>query len=308
MKSSHFTYRTCDNIEIYTYLWQPEGPLKGALQIAHGMAEHALRYEGFAKFLVEKGFAVYANDHRGHGKTAGSKEKLGYFAPEDGWNLVVGDMVQLSGIIKKKHPDTPLFLFGHSLGSMLLRSYLMTHSHMLKGAILSGTGGDPGLIAAAGSIVARVVSLACGKEAQSPLLDKMSFGEFNKAFKPNRTPFDWLSRDEAEVDKYIKDPYCGTVFTAGFFEDLLYGVKEINKKESFGKIWRDLPIFVFSGDKDPVGDKTKGVKQVMARLKKAGVKKVSHKFYEGGRHEMLNETNKKEVFADIHSWLLENLG
>jgi alpha-beta hydrolase superfamily lysophospholipase len=267
------------------------------------MAEHAGRYERFADALTKAGYAVYANDHRGHGKTAGSPEEVGYFADENGWEKVVEDMHTLTGIIKKECPKKPFFLFGHSMGSFLSRHYSMLYAKELTGLVLSGTGGDPGVMGKIGLFIAKMDAKIHGKKAKSGIMNKLSFGAFNGAFKPNRTDYDWLSRDNAEVDKYISDPWCGAVFTAGFFCDLLGGLSYINKKENIAKIPKSLPIYIFSGAKDPVGANTKGVSQVYNALKDTGIGDVTIKFYEDGRHEMLNEINRDEVFKDVIAWM-----
>jgi alpha-beta hydrolase superfamily lysophospholipase len=288
MKNDSFTFKTSDGTKIFTYRWMPENAsaIKGAVQIAHGMAEHAGRYERFADALTKAGYAVYANDHRGHGKTAG-----------------VQDMHTLTGIIKKECPKKPFILFGHSMGSFLSRHYSMLYAKELTGLVLSGTGGDPGALGKIGLFVATIEAKVKGKKAKSEIMTKLSFGAFNGAFKPNRTDYDWLSRDNAEVDKYVNDPWCGAVFTAGFFCDLMGGLGYINKKENIANIPKSLPIYLFSGAKDPVGANTKGVTQVYNALKDAGVGDLNIKFYEDGRHEMLNEINRDEVFKDVIAWM-----
>ncbi len=305
MTTTNFTFQASDGKAIFTNKWLPENisDLKAIVQISHGMAEHSDRYKRFAEALTASNFGVYANDHRGHGKTAGSIENLGYFADTNGWSRVVEDMKNLSDIIKENHPGLPVFLFGHSMGSLLSREYIFSYANDINGVILSATAGDPGLLGNIGILVSKIESLLKGKKAKSPLLDTLSFGKFNTAFKPNRTAFDWLSRDNAEVDKYINDPYCGTIFTAGFFNDMLNGINNINKYSNIEKISKDLPIFLFAGAKDPVGDNTKGVIDVINTYKKAGIKDLTYKFYEDARHEMLNEINREEVFTDIIKWL-----
>ncbi len=305
MKIDTFTFKASDGVQIFTYKWLPDdaSAIKGAVQIAHGMAEHAARYERFAGVLTKAGYAVYANDHRGHGKTAGSLENLGYFADENGWEKVVNDIHTLTGIIKKEHPGKPFFLFGHSMGSFLSRHYSMLYASDLTGLVLSGTGGDPGALGKIGLFVASMEAKLRGKKAKSDMMNKLSFGAFNGAFKPNRTDYDWLSRDNAEVDKYINDPWCGTVFTAGFFCDMLGGIGYINKQENIAKIPKSLPIYLFSGSNDPVGANTKGVTQVFNSLKSAGIGDLNLKFYENGRHESLNEINRDEVSKDVIAWL-----
>ena len=266
MKAQHFTFNDGTGLEIYVYKWLPDAveDIKGVFQIAHGMAEHAARYEKFAKVLTDNGYAVFANDHRGHGKTAGNLENIGRSYDGDlkvlideiiqyddktiesqiikenislikngfiknGWDLVVFDMFILTEIMKKEFPDKPIFLFGHSMGSLLSRTYMIKLSEKFKdlisGVILSGTSGDPGLIGDVGMIIAKIIAFLNGREKPSNLLNTMSFGKFNNAFKPNRTEFDWLSRDENEVDRYVADPYCGWVASAGFFIDMLEGLK-----------------------------------------------------------------------------------
>jgi alpha-beta hydrolase superfamily lysophospholipase len=305
MKTDPFTFLASDGKEIYTNKWLPEktDKLRAIVQISHGMAEHSSRYKRFAEALAAADFGVYANDHRGHGQTAGKIENLGYFADNNGWQRVVEDMKDLTLVIKKNHPDLPVFLFGHSMGSLLTREYLFTYSQEIDGAILSGTAGDPGLLGSVGILVSKLESLLRGKKTKSPLLDKLSFGKFNNAFKPNRTTFDWLSRDEAEVDKYIADPYCGTVFTAGFFNDMLKGIKNINKFSNIQKMPKNMPIYIFSGAFDPVGENTKGVSKLINTFEKAGMEDITSKFYKDGRHEMLNELNRKEVFTDVIHWV-----
>ena len=305
MKASTFIYKASDGAKIFAYKWLPSGKTKirAAVQLSHGMAEHAARYERFAKQLTAAGYAVYANDHRGHGKTAGSLENVGYLGDDHGWEKAVDDMHVLTGLIRKENKKAPIFLFGHSMGSFLSRQYAMLHGGELAGLILSGTGGDPGLLGKIGLFVAKREAAKKGKRTKSPFLDKLSFGAFNKAFKPNRTSFDWLSRDNDEVDKYVADPYCGDVFSAGFFCDMLGGLAFINDRNNIRKIPRDLPVYLFSGSLDPVGANTKGVRQVYNSYIGAGIRDVTYKFYEGGRHEMLNETNRDEVFADVIAWL-----
>lgn len=299
-----FTFHGIDNKKIFTHQWLPDDTekIKAVVQIAHGMAEHSARYTRYAEKLVHAGYAVYANDHRGHGKTAGDIDSLGYFADNDGWNLVVSDMHQLTQTIKKNHPGLPVFLFGHSMGSFLSRDYMFTYGEDISGVILSATAGDPGLLGKIGQVVAKTEASLRGKKAKSPMLDKLSFGSFNKAFTPNRTAYDWLSRDDGEVDKYANDPMCGTVFTTGFFRDLLGGLQKINNKTNISNVPKNLPVYLFAGANDPVGERTKGVKKVFKAFKKAGIRDLSIKFYEDGRHEMHNEINRDEVFEDVINW------
>ena len=305
MNKSEYQLKAQDGKQIYVYEWLPDEPseVKASVQIAHGMAEHAKRYEDFALFLNKNGFAVYANDHRGHGKTAGSVENLGYFAEEKGFEKVVEDMRVLTGKIQSEFPGKPVFLLGHSMGSFLSRFYAIEDASKINGLILSGTAGDPGLLGKIGVMLSNLISNIYGDKSPTPLMTKLSFGAYNKQFKPNRTEFDWLSRDEKQVDKYVNDPYCGTVFTAGFYRDMLGGLLYVNQKSAIAKMRKDLPVLLVAGDKDPVSENGKGVKEVFEKMKSAGVNNVEIKLYPDARHEILNEINKEEVYNDIVKWM-----
>jgi alpha-beta hydrolase superfamily lysophospholipase len=309
MDTISFTVTATDGTPVHVFRWLPEAGTapKAVVQIAHGMAEHAARYARFGEVLTAAGYAVYASDHRGHGKTAGDLERAGFFADNNGWSTVVEDMYAVTRTIREEQPGLPIFLFGHSMGSMLSRTYAIRHGGELEGLILSGTGGDPGMLGKVGQVVAAVEAKVRGKRTPSPLLDKLSFGNFNKPFEPARTPFEWLSRDPAEVDAYIADPWCGFVCTAGMFQDLLGGIALINSDSQVARIPQGLPIYVFSGAEDPVGDKTKGVQQVVNQFRRLGIKDVVVRYYLGARHEVLNETNRDEVMADVVDWLDNHL-
>jgi alpha-beta hydrolase superfamily lysophospholipase len=305
VRTDSFTYSAPDAAKIFVYRWLPDSQsdIKAVFQISHGMVEHAARYERFAKVLVGTGYAVYANDHRGHGKTAGSVDNVGYFAAENGWEKVVDDLHTLTGIIKKENPQVPVFLFGQSMGSFLARHYAILYGNEISGLVLSGTGGDPGLGGKIALFIGKREARKKGKKAKSPTMNKLFFGRYNNSFKPNRTEFDWLSRDTAEVDTYINDPFCGNVCSVGFYCDVIEGLLYINTFENIVKIPKNLPIYLFSGTMCPVGRKTKGVLQVYKDFLKAGIQDVSYKFYPDGRHEMLNEINRDEVFKDVLAWL-----
>lgn len=308
MIATTFTFKSGDGTEIYVYKWAPKDVIaKGVVQISHGMAEHAARYERFASYLTKNGYIVYANDHRGHGKTAGSVEKLGYLADEDGFTWLVRDLHDLSKIIINENLDLPLFLFGHSMGSFTAQKYIMDYGNELKGVILSGSNGKQGIALKVGSAIAKWEINKHGGKHQSIRMDNLVFGGYNKAFKPNRTKSDWLSSDNQEVDKYINDPYCGTVFTSGFFYDFLRGLIEIEDKKNIDLIPKNIPIYIFSGEKDPVGKNGKGVIDLFNRYKNHGVQDVKYKLYKDGRHEMLNEINRDEVMEDVVKWLDSNL-
>ncbi|MFC0274423.1 alpha/beta hydrolase [Metabacillus herbersteinensis] len=305
--SEAFTYTVGEQV-IHAKKWvDSDRKPKAIIQFSHGMAEHIERYEEFASFLLKQDFFVYGNDHRGHGMTAKTEDERGYFADENGFTTIVYDLLSLTNIIENEHPNVPVILFGHSMGSFLARRYIQIEGNRLHGVILSGTGGDPGFIGKIGLALARNEVKKKGRRAESPLLDKLTFGNYNKSFKPNRTSFDWLSRDEEVVDRYIADEHCGGIFTAGFFQDLLEGIGNIHQKANLEKIPKDLPIYLFSGEKDPVGNQSKGVLEVYHSYKKVGIEDVEFKIYKEGRHEMLNELNKLEVYEDVVNWINRHL-
>jgi alpha-beta hydrolase superfamily lysophospholipase len=304
MKTKEFRFQSDDGEELHIYKWSPDTDnVKAIIQISHGMAEHAARYERFAEALTKEGFVVYANDHRGHGKTAGNLNKVGFFAKKDGWNQVVREMFKLTLISKNEYIGVPVILLGHSMGSLLSREYITNHGHEINGVILTGTAGNPGALGKTGVNLARMISLFFGKRSKSKLLNHLSFGKFNKEFKPNRTDFDWLSRDNAEVDKYVNDPYCGGIFSAGFFYDFLRGIIDLYDEDKLEEVPKTLPVLLLSGEKDPVGNNGKGVTETYNIYKKIGLLDVSMKLYKDSRHEILNETNREEVFKDIIEWI-----
>jgi len=303
MAKSEHKFQSNDDINIVYYKHTPEQNAKAILIITHGMAEHAQRYDGFANFLNKNGIVVFAHDQRGHGKTAGSVENLGFFAEKDGWQKVVNDLGSLIKIAKEEFQNLPIFLLGHSMGSFITRTYILQNSDSVNGAILSGTAGSAGLLGKIGLALTSIIMMFKKKNSLSPLMNKLSFGDFNKAFKPNRTDFDWLSRDNEQVDKYINDRYCGTIFSVGFFNDMMKGLELVNKADSANKIKKDLPIYLFSGDKDPVSKNGKQVKDVFNMYKNVGISDVSMKLYPDARHETLNETNKDEVYNDVLNWI-----
>jgi len=302
MKQRNFKFSATDGLEIHVYQWLPEDRSKAVVNVAHGMAETAVRYERFAGVLTANGYAVYAEDHRGHGRTINDPNKTGQAGP-DALNRILDDLHQLSAIIRKEHRNVPLFLLGHSMGSFLAQGYIARWGGELRGAILSGAAGRANWLTHIGQFLAYLEILRIGEQGKSNLMNKLSFGGFNKQFQPARTDFDWLSRDAAEVDKYIADPFCGGIFPAAFFYDLLKFWRELHYQDKLRKIPKMLPLYFFSGTKDPLGANTEGVRQLIDLYKQSGLSNVSYKFYEDGRHEMLNEINREIVMADIIKWL-----
>ncbi len=304
-----FSFNGRDNTKISAYSWRPntdQSTWKGIIQIAHGMAEHALRYGRFAKALNDAGYAVYAHDHRGHGKTipiVTSQNEQGFFAEKDGWALVVDDTFILNQKIKADHPTLPITLFAHSMGTFISQQYVAEHGDTLAGLILSASIDNAGFLRNIGLIIAKIERLRIGARGQSKLLNTMSFGDFNKPFKPNRTEFDWLSRDNTEVDKYINDPLCGFIVTTQLWIDLLQGLGVMAQPSTRARVPKSLPILLITGGDDPVTQNGKTIDALKQAYEKAGVKNVSSKKYAAGRHESLNETNRDEVTADIIDWL-----
>ncbi|WP_072989441.1 alpha/beta hydrolase [Clostridium cavendishii] len=289
--------------KINVYKWYSDKEAKAIIQISHGMSETAIRYDYFAEMLVKKGYIVYAHDHRGHGYTAENKNELGYIADNDGFNVLVQNLYDITKFIKNANVDKKIILFGHSMGSFISQRYLEEHAELIDGLILSGTNGKPISGARIGAALAGIEIKLYGRKHKSKLLDKLSFGNFNNNFKPNRTAFDWLCSDKLEVDKYIEDPLCGFICTSSFYYDLLNGLKDIHKKENLNKIPKDIPIYIFAGDKDPVGNCGKGIINLYNIYKLLNIKDVNYKLYKEGRHEMLNEVSKDEVIEDIQLWL-----
>ena len=303
-----FSFIDNEGLEIACYKWENDSKkIKGVVQLVHGMAEHAKRYDYFARKLVEAGFIVYAHDHRGHGNTAKNKEDLGYIADNEGFELQVKNVKEYHDIIKKENEDLPMILFGHSMGSFICERFIEKYSEDIDSVILCGSNGKPMQFTKAGVMVSKAQIMVSGRRAKSKLMNTLSFGSFNSAFKPNRTGFDWLCSDEAEVDKYINDDKCGFICSASFYYDFIKGLWSIHEKENLKAISKELPIFIISGDKDPVGDYGKGVIKLNDTYKEIGIKDVSYKLYKDGRHEILNEINKDEVINDVITWIERKL-
>ncbi len=305
MLSKNFTFITKDSLKMNMYKWEPKDKdsVKGIINIAHGMAESGIRYERFTKTLVDNGFIVYAGEHRGHGLTCSNIEDLGYICDNDGFHTMVEDLKEINNFIKEENLNLPIIIMGHSMGSFLVQRYIEEYGDTVNGAIISGTNGNPGLILNFGIFISSIEMRIRGRKAKSKLLDGMIFGTYNKRIHKNKTRVDWLTRDEEEVEKFINEPYCGTVFTTSFFNDLMKGLKVIHKEENLNKIPKNLPILIFSGDADPVGRYGKGLDNLINLYKSLGIKNLHYKIYKDGRHEMLNEINKDEVFEDIINWL-----
>jgi alpha-beta hydrolase superfamily lysophospholipase len=303
VQSSNFTMAAPDAAAIFVHRWLPDSEPKAVVQIAHGLAEHAARYARLAGALTTVGYAVYANDHRGHGRSAQSPEDLGFFAERDGWRKCLGDLWQLNRRITADHPGVPIVLLGHSMGSFMAQHFISDHGETLAGAVLSGSGGKPNALGVAGRFIARLERLRLGPRGRSALLTAFSFGAFNKPFAPARTPADWLSRDPAEVDKYVADPLCGFAATTQLWIDMLDALGEITSAQRQARIPKRLPIYVIAGTRDAVSNNTKSLEQLLTAYRAAGLERVTHRFYPEARHELFNEINRDEITRDLISWL-----
>ena len=286
---------------LQVYVW-PVGQPKAVVQLVHGMAEHMGRYDRLARALNAAGYAVIGHDHLGHGPAA-KKEELGYFGPKDGWNCLIEDMKRVTDYAKGRFPGLPYALLGHSMGSFAAREYLIRYGGELDAAVLSGTGWHPAALAVSARCMAALCGAFGGWQKPANFVNNMGFGSYNKAFMPARTPFDWLSRDEKEVDKYIADPLCGFVFTARGFYDMFGGLKALSDLSRLQSMPKTLPVYFVSGAMDPVGSAGKGVETVADQFRAAGLSDVTVRLYDGGRHEMFNEINRDEVTGELIEWL-----
>lgn len=283
----------------------PDGKPRAVVQIAHGIAEHIDRYRPFMEFLADNGFVAAGNDHLGHGKSIRVPEEQGFFAEKDGWWRVVDDMDKLHDIMSKEYPELPYVLFGHSMGSFLTRTYLIKHPDKYDGVILSGTGHQSPALVLGGNAAASVMAKLNGAMGDGAKLDSLAFGSYLSKIENPRTKFDWLSRDAEQVDKYIADPLCGFVGKIGLYRDMMQGIKFITDKKNIAQMNKEKPVYFMSGNGDPVGDYGKGVVRAYKAFCDAGLHDVFMRLYPGGRHEMLNETNKEQVYQDILNWLNE---
>ena len=289
------------------YVFTPKGAEpRGIIQISHGMCEYILRYEQFARQMCRRGYVVCGNDHIGHGATAPSDDLLGYTAPSGGALVMVRDVRMVSGIIRNRFPKLPLFLVGHSMGSFVARKYIEMFGEELSGAIIVGTGG-PESPTALGKALAKCVIKLKGETHRSKLLDKMAFGSYNKKFKDEKDEKSWLSRDKEVREKYVADKYCSFKFTARGFYDLFDLLGSVSEKEWAKKLPKELPVLIISGDKDPVGNYGKGVEKVYKRMDKAGMEDVTVRLYHGARHELFNETSRKEIIEHTAEWIEDHL-
>lgn len=277
--------------------------VRGVVQIVHGMSEHIERYHEFAEFLTDKGFVVTGDDHLGHGKSVGENGKFGYFCKQDPATVVVRDVHRLKKKTESEYPGVPYFIIGHSMGSFILRNYLIRYGSGITGAVILGTGMQARILVKTAKAVAKMQSFFGGAAKEGKLINRLAFGNYNARIENPSSPSAWLSRDEKKVAEYDNDPMCGFVFTANGFCTLFGLIDRLYDDEALRKIPVKLPVFMAAGDADPVGDYGEGVKRAYESLRSVGMTNVQLKLYNECRHELLNELNRNEVMQDILNWL-----
>lgn len=301
---NEFYYPSKDGkTQIHAIEWIPEGEIKAVLQMCHGMVEYIERYNEFALFLADKGYYVVGHDHLGHGKSVTSPERLGFFHETDGNAHVIGDIHQLRIKTEQKYPGTPYFMLGHSMGSFLLRQYLGMYGGGLAGAVIMGTGYQPGIVLGAGKLLCRLIAAFKGWDYRSKLIDNMAFGGFNKRFKQETDGSNWISRNPENARKYAADPLCTFMFTVNAYYNMFCGIQAVNRQEKEEKIPRCIPILLTAGQDDPVGNFGKSVENLSEKYKECGIKDVELKLYKDDRHEILNEADREVVYQDIYKWM-----
>ena len=307
MKENDFRLPAQDGTPLFVRAFLPAQKPRAIVQIAHGLAEHSARYARLAHALTDHGFGVYANDHRGHGYTAQRPEDLGFFAERNGWTKVVGDQRTLLQEVNSRHPDTPVFLLGHSMGSYIARGFALRHGKELAGLLLSGTTHAGLWSFLQVQLLAKLERLRVGKRGRSRIVKSFTIDPLNLRFRNPRTDVDWLSRDEAEVDKYVADPLCGFDVTNQMWHDVMGGLMEICSEANIARMPKDLPIYIFAGERDPLNDRLSAIRAFHMALDRAGMKSVTLRAYQGARHELFNETNRDEVTHDVIEWLEQQL-
>lgn len=296
------------NTEIHTIEWKPDNTVKAVLQISHGMVEYILRYQEFAEYLTLRGFYVVGNDHLGHGKSIQSKEELGFFHEKDGNTCVLEDMHQLRCITQAKYPDIPYFMLGHSMGSTLLRQYMMQYGEGLSGIILSGSvANKPLSLLKTARNLCWIMGKNKGWHYRSKFIDDLALGAYNKVYKYPETRADWVTSDYDKLIEYVNDPLCSYVFTVNAYYHMFDGMMQLQNKEKKSKVPTSLPILIASGEEDPVGNYRAGILAIEQDYKALGIEDVQVLLYPGDRHEILNERNRYTVYQDLLDWMLKRL-
>lgn len=304
MNTERFTFTGCGGAKLSAAVWTPDGQPKMILQIAHGMTEHIGRYDKLAEVLTAQGVVVAGFDLRGHGRNSGDSHIASF--GEGGWEKSLEDMRMFFAELEKRWPGVPHFMLGFSLGSFLLREYLSKYDDRVSGAVILGTGHQPGLVLSIMRAIVKSQIRKSGFDGTTPLVQKLSFETYNQKFKPNRTPSDWLCADEAQLDLYIKDALCREHISSGLFWELLSAMKRTGARGAYQNWRKDMPVLLISGQDDPVGDSGKGVRCVEAAMRKAGMKNVQMKLFPGARHDLLHEEasgNAEEARKNIAMWL-----
>lgn len=301
MQASEFRQRLAGGVNARVHRWLPDSaPPRGIVQIVHGMAEHGARYARLAGALTAAGYGVYVHDLPGHGPDA---EPRGHFADRRGWRLAVATVRDVQRLAQKEHGKAPVFVLGHSMGSFLLQHYVADFGGTLCGAIFSATSGDLGPLRAVGLALIRAEAVVFGRRHPSVIGEALSFKAFNRGFKPARTGFEWLSRDEAEVDRYVNDPYCGFRCSTGLWIDLLSAAGRFGAPERLRRIPATLPVLMIAGSEDPVSKGETGPRSLERLYRQAGLRDVTVQVYQGARHELFNDTCRDQVTADLVAWL-----
>ena len=291
---------------LHAFYCEPDGPVRAVVQLSHGMVEFIDRYKPLAESLAAQGIAVTGNDHLGHGGSIRTKADYGYFAQPDGNRAVLDDLHRMTRLAKQRWPGVPYFLLGHSMGSFYARQYLCEWGSELEGAIILGTGFQPRALVRLAKGICRVQAALFGWQHRSKLVERLSFAGYNNGLE-GRTTHDWLNRDAAEVDKYLADERCTFTFTVNAYYSMFSGILRLHDPAFVAQMPKDLPLLFLAGDADPVGERGKGVERAVQSLRDAGVRNIEVKFYPGARHELLVETNHREVFADIAGWIEKQL-
>ena len=306
MQPQHSSLTCADGHQMPLYAWLPATEPDCILHVAHGMAEYAERYASIAPFFNQHNIALYAHDQRGHGRAVASAKELGC-TPENWFYKQVDDIRLALQFLQQKHPGKKILLLGHSMGSFVAQRYFQMYGQETNGLILSASNGLQDPLMGAGISIAWLQKNVLGPHSKATLLDKLSFGKFNASFKPNRTNFDWLSRNETSVDLYNTDPLCGFESSASYFYYFFKGIRDAFKKSNIQKIPKDIPVYCFAGDRDPVGHCGKGVLKLIENWKAAGATDITYDLYKDGRHEMLNEINRAEVMENILLFIKRHL-
>lgn len=308
VKKEEFTFDSRDgSTKLHAVRWTPAGKVICILQIVHGMAEYVERYEALAEYLGERGILVTGDDHLGHGKSVGENGTYGYFCDQDPATVVVRDVHRLKKLTQEEYPGVPYVILGHSMGSFILRNYLFRYGSGIQGAIICGTGSQPPALIKVCKAVTAIQGMLFGQKHVARFIDKMAFGSYNKRIPDAKTAFDWLCTDSAVVDAYLKDPLCGFTFTVNGFQTLFTLLDRLSQEENLWAMPGELPVHFIAGAMDPVGDYGAGVRRAYEDFLKAGMEHVSIRLYAEGRHELLNEKNKQQVYEDIYPWIMERV-